>query len=531
MAKLTRQRAIAGSFFLLLLTGSSSVSAETIFCLADGTQIAAERFETRDGKFLLYVPGSQQPLDYPSTSVKGINVRCNPASVGPAQVPGRFGIYGSNTIGERLMPMLVETFAEKKLGGKITAKITASEEQEITLNSRSGAATVIDLQAHGSGTSAKSLLDGKAMIGMSSRRINAEEANAVTAKFNLNPQAIGNEHVLALDGLAVIVNPENSVKQLSLEQIGRIFSSQVTNWSEVGGANRPIAVYRRDDKSGTTDTFKSLVMSASKLSFGPNVKAIESSETVSASVASDPAAIGFIGLPYINKNHPLGISSTCGISSSPSRFNVKTENYPLSRRLYLYTTGVPADPVARDLLQFVLSDDAQSVVQDAEFVEQTVELQNAEEHRVWVQDILYNPKRGLSADKDVPRDALKGFESLLGQMRRSSLMFRFEPRSASLDTRAQQDVGRLARFLSSPAAFNKRFIIVGFADAIGSWASNRGLAMERATQVARELERVGGIRVSKDRIVSMSYLAPTACNDTDAGLGKNRRVEIWISPE
>jgi phosphate transport system substrate-binding protein len=270
-------------------------------------------------------------------------------------------------------------------------------------------------------------------------------------------------------------------------------------------------------------------MAANKLNFGPAVKAFESSETVSSSVASDPDAIGFIGLPYINKNHALGITSTCGISSSPSRYTVKTETYPLARRLFLYTIGAPADPGARDLLQFALSDEAQPTVQEAEFVEQTVDFQDDGDQRTWVQDIASNPNRGLLPDKDVPREMLRNFETLLGAVRRTSLMFRFESRSAALDTRAQQDVGRLARFLASPAVANKRFFIAGFADSKGSWGANRNLAMERAVQVARELERVGGIRVPRENVLSLSYMAPTACNDTDAGLGKNRRVEIWIA--
>jgi phosphate transport system substrate-binding protein len=101
---------------------------------------------------------------------------------------------------------------------------------------------MIDLKAHGSGTSAKDLIDGKSIIGMSSRRITPEETTAVQARFGVNPQLPGNEHVLALDGLAVIVNPVNPVKQLNLDEIGRIFAGQITNWADVGGANRPINV-------------------------------------------------------------------------------------------------------------------------------------------------------------------------------------------------------------------------------------------------------------------------------------------------
>src|ERR1700732_1296780 len=71
---------------------------QTVFCLSDGTQIRVDRFETRDGKFLLYVPGGSSPLEYPTSSVRGINMPCPDAPQAP-----RFGIPRSNTIGERLM--------------------------------------------------------------------------------------------------------------------------------------------------------------------------------------------------------------------------------------------------------------------------------------------------------------------------------------------------------------------------------------------------------------------------------------------
>jgi phosphate transport system substrate-binding protein len=505
---------------------------QTLFCLTDGTQIAAERFETKDGKFLLYVPGSTTPLEYPSSAVKGINVRCDPTVPSGNNPPppsgSGFGIHGSNTIGERLMPMLIEAYATSKLGAKPTAKMGKSEEQEITLKLREGGSKVIDLQAHGSGTSAKDLLAGQSIIGMSSRRINPEEVAAVQAKFNVNATQPGNEHVLALDGVAVIVNPANPVKQLTLDQIARIFAGQIANWQDVGGANRPINVYRRDDKSGTTDTFKSLVLAGPKLNFIPGAKMFESSETVSSSVTNDPDGIGYIGLPYINKNYPLGISSTCGIASSPSRFTVKTESYPLTRRLYLYTIGVPNDPIARDIVDFALSDQAQSTVQEAEFVEQTPDFQEDADQRSLVQGILSDPTRGLGSDKEVPQNILRGFDSIMGTVHRTSAVFRFEYGSSELDTRAQQDVARIARWLNSPAVAGKKFFIAGFADSKGSWRTNYELASKRAIQVARELERAG-VRVPRDSVLSLSYMAPTACNDSDLGTAKNRRVEIWVA--
>ena len=179
------------------------------------------------------------------------------------------------------MPMLIEAYGTKKYGMKPTSKLTGNEEQQIVLKNPSGAGTMIDLQSHGSGTAAPGLLEGKAIIGMASRRLTPEEEKKLADKFNTDILAPGNEHVLALDGLAVIVNPTNSVKQLTLDQIAQIFSGEITNWHDVGGADLPINIYRRDNKSGTFDTFKSLVLTpagGTKRDMSPQAKQFESSE-------------------------------------------------------------------------------------------------------------------------------------------------------------------------------------------------------------------------------------------------------------
>lgn len=520
-----------------LLPGDASAQQHTTFCLEGGLQVSVDRFEVRDGKFLLYVAGSSAPMEYASSAVKGINVPCQttpattPTAPQPTTVqaaPGEFGIHGSNTIGERLMPMLIEAYAEKKFGKKPQTKLLGSEEQEFNLGTPSGAHALVTLLAHGSGTATPGLVSGKAVIGMASRRLNTDETKAIDDKYKVNILAAGNEHVLALDGLAVIVNPANPVKQLSLEQIAKIFSGDISNWHEVGGDDQPINLYRRDDKSGTFDTFKSLVLGPFKLKVAGQAKAYESSESLSVDVERDPKGIGFIGLPYIGKNTALGISSSCGIASVPSKFSIKTEEYPLARRLYLYTIGVPSDATAHDLLEFALSDDAQPIVKEAEFVDQAVDFEDGAAQSNWVKDAVDDPSRTLGPDKPVPGRELDAFGRAMDKTHRTSIVFRFEKGSAQLDNRALQDTARLARYLNAPAQAGKRFVIAGFADSTGSWGSNKHLASERAAAVVNELQKAG-LRVPRDSVVSFSYMAPVACNDSDVGAAKNRRVEVWIA--
>jgi phosphate transport system substrate-binding protein len=167
-------------------------------------------------------------------------------------------------------------------------------------------------------------------------------------------------------------------------------------------------------------------------------------------------------------------------------------------------------------------------VQQAGFIDQTLDYQDEADQRDMVQRVLSNPTRGLEADKDVPREFLRGFESIMGKARRTSAVFRFEYNSAELDTRAQQDVQRVARWLSSPAMAGKKVFIAGFGDGKGLWPSNQELASKRASQIADKLGQAG-IQVPRENVLALSYMAPIACNDTESGAAKNRRVEIWIA--
>jgi phosphate transport system substrate-binding protein len=535
-----RLLAVAGGFWL---TAAAPGFAQqlTEVCFKSGVVVRAIRVELREGKVFLYPEVGGSPIEVAQDQVNRIGGPCGIAP--PAAATQKFGIHGSNTIGERLMPLLIDAFAKKQYGTRSIQRPRAPEELDIEI--RPPGATqplaIIDFQAKGSGTSANALDDKKAVIGMSSRPANKDEIEKIGRKYSINLRAPGNEHVVALDGLAVIVNRDNPVKMLTLDQIARIFAGEISNWKDVTyrdangqdipGPDRQIRVHARDNKSGTYDTFVTLVLAPPDLpkrQLSPQAVRYESSENLSDAVAKDFGAIGFIGLPYINKNHPLSIASTCGLLNSPSKFTIKTEEYPLARRLFLYSLGTPSESVANEILQFALSDDAQPTVVEAEFIDQSIEFQDRQEQSRWREALVSNPSTGLGLDKEIPAKMVSSFNVMMQNVRRSALVFRFEYGKSDLDVRALQDVARLTRYLRSPAVAGKKFFIAGFADSVGGWASNARLSSERAMRVVAELQKLG-VATPKENVFALSYMAPVACNDTAAGQAKNRRVEVWIA--
>src|SRR5271156_6450376 len=227
---------------------------------------------------------------------------------GPGETSGNHVILrlcGSNTIGSELAPALAEAFL-KAQGATDTQILPGPTEDEKNVQGTlpgGGAPSVIQIQAHGSATAFTGLADDSCDIGMASRRINtAEIANLARLGDMTSP---ANEFVLGLDGIAVIVNRANPLDSITKDGLARIFSGQTSDWSAAGGRGGAIKLYARDNKSGTFDTFKSLVLGTG--SMAASAQRFEDSTKLSDAVASDVNGIGFIGLPYVRSAKALAV--------------------------------------------------------------------------------------------------------------------------------------------------------------------------------------------------------------------------------
>ena len=132
---------------------------------------------------------------------------------------------------------------------------------------------------------------------------------------------------------------------LNKEQIAQVFSGAITDWAKVHGSGGQINLYARDDKSGTYDTFKTLVLGPAPLA--GSAKRFEDSRALSDAVAADAGGIGFVGLPYVHDAKAIAVSETGTRALLPNRLTIATEDYPLSRRLFLYTPAIPQNPMTR----------------------------------------------------------------------------------------------------------------------------------------------------------------------------------------
>lgn len=220
----------------------------------------------------------------------------------------------------------------------------------------------------GSGTGISALISGTCDITMSSRDIKEKEITLANKK-GINPSEIK----VALDGLAVVVNPKNPVSKLTTDQLAGIFTGKITDWKDVGGAGGTIVILSREVNSGTHVYFKEHVLKKndlnSKEEFAPSALLLSSSQAIADEVAGNPVTIGYYGMGYISaRQKPVAIAKDENSEYvEPTIKNVVDGKYPISRPLLLYTNGEPQGLVKK-FIDFCLSKEGQEIVLKTDFV-------------------------------------------------------------------------------------------------------------------------------------------------------------------
>ncbi len=226
----------------------------------------------------------------------------------------------------------------------------------------------ISVTGGGSGTGIAALVNGTVDLANASRKIKDEETSEAQSN-GVTPV----EHIIARDAIAVIVNPNNPVNELTLQQISDIYSGKYTNWNEVGGEDRPIVRLSRETNSGTHVYFLETVLrlgsKEDKTLFSTNTLLLPSSEGIISEVRDNPNAIGYDGLGYVPKDlKMIAIAKEAGGEYVlPSIDTVNDKTYAIARDLYMYTNGEPTG-IVKDYLDWILSDEAQVIVAELGFV-------------------------------------------------------------------------------------------------------------------------------------------------------------------
>ena len=241
-------------------------------------------------------------------------------------------VDGSTTVGP-----IAKAFAEYYMGKHQSVNITVSES--------------------GSGNGAKSLINAACDVATMSRPMKNSEKKAAQ-----DAGVLAIEHVVALDGLAVVVNPANPRANLTIGQIQDIYTGKITNWRQLGGPDQKIVVISRDTNSGTYESFNTLVLKDAKLKGGAEY--VGSNGAVRQRVMSTEGAIGYVGLAFTEEVKVLQVNGVL-----PTASTVTAKTYPISRALYMYTNGRPSEGTALyDFVNLCNTAEGRKIIEDTGFV-------------------------------------------------------------------------------------------------------------------------------------------------------------------
>ncbi len=504
----------------IVATSALTASADITLKTKDGNLQVTGVMESFDGINYIIRTGLGT-FSIPADAVDCIGDDC--PSAAPANEMTR--TTGSDLLVATLLPEAVRSFArDAGAGFQVSDGSDGSQSYEVTDIAGNMVATMssaTDLPS----SAFDQLLRGQTDVVLASRRITNSEVEAfLDAGFGdlTSPEQ---ERIVAQDGLVAVVAPQNPVRSLTVSNLEGIFSGRITNWSQVGGPNLPIRVIAPADGSGEAAFFFDTVLDPEFADYGPRTERVNDLKQISQLVAADVSAIGLTSTAHVQGVADIALAGDCGLVTEATPFNIKAEDYPLSRRLYAYTTsaGARAANVTSfiDMFEGATGQDAAERTGLTSLAADATSLDGQ------------GRRFGFAlADREQQAELqnLRGFAEEVFQAYRLSTTFRFSSGSSQLDNKARADAERLAAYLALPENRDREVLLIGFTDSIGQSTVNTVLSVRRAQQVLDEIIAGAGNGLDTRRIQVLGYgaSAPIGCNTTDAGRQLNRRVEVWL---
>ena len=217
---------------------------------------------------------------------------------------------------------------------------------------------VVQVTGGGSGTGIAALINGTTDIAQSSRTMKDDEKSKAAASRGGTLM----ETAIALDSLAVFVNQQNPLRELTIAQVSDIYTGKTKNWKDVGGPNAPIVIYGRESSSGTYEYFREHVLK--KADFTPATQTLQGTAAIINAISKDPNGIGYGGIAYAKDVRALGMKTDATAAAvAPSAATVADGTYPLSRKLFLYYSSAAPQRVS-EFVNWALTPEAQALVSD-----------------------------------------------------------------------------------------------------------------------------------------------------------------------
>lgn len=413
-----------------------------------------------------------------------------------------FSVSGSNAMGTTLMPELVKNYLEKKLQAsdveiKLLNKIGTEVEVKGIINSKP---VLVYIQSNGSNEGISDLTENICDIAMSTRPLRSDET---TSTLNQMPSS---QHILGMDGLAAVVNEDNPTADLSLQTLSEIFSGAITNWGMVSRYSGKIDLMGMDENSGSFEYFNDNVLKKNNKSYDAGMTQYKTASELIQAIKDNKRSIGLISSSMMNKVKVLKLKDGNITAILPSTYSISTEDYMMSRYLYLYTQSDNANKFSTDFLQYCLSDMGQEVVKNNGYVSLKPECTKGAE--------IY------SKDTTLNKSYVELFKS--NQSCRLSITLKFEDNLNALDSRSKEALDKIVSYHAKLS--DKSIVLCGFVANSGNKKFDYTKSKELIDIVQKELSAKG----QTTEAIPCGSVVQVANSNGDIPSNKNNRVEVWF---
>lgn len=486
------------SFTMALALATPVLSGEVMLTSHEGTMTISGDFLSRDGElFRINTKAGSVTIDAGMFNCSG------EGCPDPAEMVARGRIGGSPEFVHRLLPALLEVFAD-----------TLGLDQ---VRNFSDDTTVFwDLRKIGS---------DRLVASIEGRILSTEELakNLVSGEIDLGFARSELAHpirqdVVALDALVPAVAPDNLRAMVTVAQLNGLLNGEISNWSRLGGPNSEVKVFlpqgwdaeaRRLHRSGEYS----------------EITRMNDLSVLADAVAASSQTLGLLPFSSMGNAVPLVVSGACGLATPATRDTIRAEDYPITQPVFLQRFGARQPKIIREFVAFARASEAQAVIQAAGFVDQSIGRIGFERQG----DRIANAVLATGNDPDEIAEVQRMIGELLNA-ERLTLTFRFRDGSSDLDPQSASNIQRLADAVSDGNFEGYEVLFVGFSDTSGAKDANLRLSERRARSVRSAVAaRVANASVPLN-VAAFGELMPMACEDTPWGGQVNRRVEVWVRP-
>ncbi len=479
----------------------------------EGRPVVRGELLGHDGRyFRILGPHGEVTLD-------GTGLACTGAACPAPDAPETVRISGEAAILDGVLPALLETYATRR-GLSLSATEAEGGRRIYSFADADGTvAGRVDLHATTSAEGAADIIADAADLAVLVRPLSPRELSLAAAAGRGDLSRPGRAAILGLDAVVPVVSLRNPADRIGVADLHAVLAGRIDNWSDLGGPDAPISLHLPDPRTGAGEAIAALLPRPWD---GTGAQIHDSRAALAEAVAGDRQALGITLLSAAGPAQPLTLTGSCGVKSEAGPLPVKTEDYPLTRPVFLVAPARRIAPFARSLVDYVTSPVAQPVIRRSGLIDQFPEA---------IPFAVQGDRLGLAILSAEDERALSGLRRMVEDLSsgvRLSVSFRFENGSTDLDAQSASNVALLAEALDRGLFEGREIIFAGFSDGQGAPAANRLLSRRRAETVRDAVAaRIGDAEVRLS-VAAYGEALPMACDDTAWGREINRRVEVWL---